>query len=331
MNQNNRDVYYPQLNLLRGLAALMVVVYHLTNHWDSVKGYFLPENDPLRRIGHYGHLGVFVFFVISGFVIPLSLYKGRYTVRSFFRFMFKRLVRLEPPYLVSICLILALSLFYHFTHGKPWAYDTERTFSHLLYLTPFTGHEWYNPIYWTLALEFQFYILMALLFPLLDHAQKWIRYSAFAAFCGSAYFFFDERFAVHYAPLFGMGIICFWYLTDRAGKWELYLGAIGMLIFAWLRLDMLIMLSMIPTVIFILYVRHDKPLSNRFGDISYSLYLTHGTVGGHILALSAIGITALWLKYTMIAISIFVCLVFAYYFWKWIEKPAITMSRKIKL
>src|SRR5436190_8707485 len=85
---------------LRGLASLAVAWFHLTNQYDW---------NAVRWSGRFGYLGVDCFFVISGFIIPYSLHRAGYTIGGFPRFMARRLVRLEPPYLVAIALIIALA------------------------------------------------------------------------------------------------------------------------------------------------------------------------------------------------------------------------------
>src|SRR5438876_135397 len=91
------------LGPLRGIAALAVTWYHLTGSPQVTTGW-------LRQGGTFGFHGVEAFFVISGFVIPYSMYCGGYRPRlDFLRFFAKRLVRLEPPYLASIVFVLALS------------------------------------------------------------------------------------------------------------------------------------------------------------------------------------------------------------------------------
>ena len=71
---------------LRGIAALMVTFYHLSN--GNIN--FFNDGFWLKEAGSYGYNGVIVFFVISGFIIPWSLHKNQYHIRSFFRFLFRR-------------------------------------------------------------------------------------------------------------------------------------------------------------------------------------------------------------------------------------------------
>ncbi|WP_081599255.1 acyltransferase family protein [Prochlorothrix hollandica] len=61
------------INFLRGIAALSVAWFHFTN--GNVD--FL---DPglLKFSGKYGYLGVEIFFVISGFIIPYSLWRSQF-------------------------------------------------------------------------------------------------------------------------------------------------------------------------------------------------------------------------------------------------------------
>lgn len=91
------------LDILRGVAALSVSWYHFTNGNSA----FLPDGT-LKTSGEYGWLGVEVFFVISGFIIPFTLARSGYRLADYGTFLVKRVVRLDPPYLVAIALIIAL-------------------------------------------------------------------------------------------------------------------------------------------------------------------------------------------------------------------------------
>src|SRR5271169_5335799 len=89
------------INALRALAALFVA----WGHFVAGQGKYLSLS------GKYGYLGVHIFFVISGFVIPWSLYRSRYALHDYSRFLLKRNVRLYPPYLASIAVTVLATNF----------------------------------------------------------------------------------------------------------------------------------------------------------------------------------------------------------------------------
>lgn len=66
------------LDFLRGIAACAVMLFHYTIE-ESIH---LSDSNVLRIIGGYGHYGVEVFFIISGFVIPWAMYKADFKIRA---------------------------------------------------------------------------------------------------------------------------------------------------------------------------------------------------------------------------------------------------------
>src|SRR6185369_10561381 len=136
---------------MRGIAAISVALFHFSVQLEG----------PARDIFDYGWIGVDVFFVISGFVIPLSLSGRGYSVRRFPQFLLRRMVRLEPPYLASIVLVLAVWSLAAVALGlgadRP-DYSWAQLASHLFYAVPLTHYTWISEAYWSLAYEFVFYI-----------------------------------------------------------------------------------------------------------------------------------------------------------------------------
>ena len=88
------------LDVLRGVAALAVVFNH--------SGYFLPAGvkAAVYQWINPGDYGVFVFFIISGYIVPASL-ERKGSVRTFW---VSRLFRLYPLYLLAVGMALALYL-----------------------------------------------------------------------------------------------------------------------------------------------------------------------------------------------------------------------------
>src|ERR1017187_46026 len=153
------------LDALRGLAALGVCWFHFTNGNKA----FLPDG-LLKSSGAYGWLGVEMFFVISGFIIPYTLQRSGYRSSDYGRFLIKRIIRLDPPYLVAILAVIALNYASAASpgfNGPHFNFSLVQVTLHLGYLNVFFGYPWLNPVFWTLAIELQYYLAVGLLFPLI--------------------------------------------------------------------------------------------------------------------------------------------------------------------
>ncbi|MEU8400135.1 acyltransferase [Nonomuraea sp. NPDC048892] len=147
-----------ELDLLRFLAALAVVAFHYLVAYASVWGDRPAELFPaLAPVAGLGILGVELFFIISGFVILMSVWG-----RGLGAFARSRLVRLYPAYWLSLAAIAAL---YGLTGAKaldpklsPGEYLVNVTMLQRLFkLTDASG------VYWSLWAELRFYLLISIL------------------------------------------------------------------------------------------------------------------------------------------------------------------------
>lgn len=90
----------PQLDRLRGMAILMVLVFHA--------GLVFPLPVPLDGIAYQGWIGVDLFFVLSGFLITGILWDTRDAQKYFGRFYGHRILRIWPAY--TLLLIFAFCI-----------------------------------------------------------------------------------------------------------------------------------------------------------------------------------------------------------------------------
>jgi len=165
------------IDALRGIAALSVAWYHFTH------GSTLLSQGWIKASGNYGWVGVEMFFVISGFIIPYSLHKAGYHSRDFGLFVVKRIARLDPPYIADILLIIALSYVVTFVpgfRGEVPHYTASQLLCHLAYFNSFVGKPWVNVVFWSLGIEFQYYLLIGVLFPLLVERRAPLRFGFLA-------------------------------------------------------------------------------------------------------------------------------------------------------
>ncbi|HIQ27674.1 MAG TPA: acyltransferase [Sulfurovum sp.] len=156
----NKRIDY--LDGLRGLAILLVLGYHAFSRWTELLPYGNHFDTPFFQSGW---LGVQLFFLISGFVIFMTLDK----CKSQKEFLYKRWMRLFPAMFIATILIFTTSSFF---------YERPAGVPELLSILPgltFIEPEWWSKLlkteigemegaFWSLYVEFKFYVIASILF-----------------------------------------------------------------------------------------------------------------------------------------------------------------------
>lgn len=323
-------MYYPTINLLRGIAAFLVCLFHFTNYSDS-NGVLFSSASLIPTFGKFGVNGVYIFFVISGFVIFLSLSTAKFQLNQLHRFLFRRFIRIELPYLASILLLLFVGFLFASKNHVAYTFSITQLLYHILYVIPFSSYPWYNIIYWTLAIEFQFYIVIALLYFFLSSKNNFTQYTIMFVFVASGFIVTDNRFVFHYATIFLQGILLALIKTEKikfnTGMPLIIINAIAT---AYLHSIEIAIFSFL-TVLVIHYVEINNKATNRFGELSYSLYLTHGLIGGNLLYLFSRYTTSTSEGMVLLIAALITSLLFSYLFWKLVEQPASRLSKRVKV
>jgi peptidoglycan/LPS O-acetylase OafA/YrhL len=335
------------LDPLRGIAALMVVLFH----YGCM---LLPSiaDNPLSPAFHLGKMGVQVFFVISGFVIPYALVRSGYTLKELGPFMLRRVIRIAPPAYVATALVVGLHLLYIAIIGTApnyyWAgFGWKPIIGNIFFISEALDKPYYNFPYWSLEVEFQYYLVMGLILPLLIDKTKPMRtFLVLAAIVllswPFASAFFDTIWFFRYGGYFVLGIGLFlwregflprrmfaalvlmvialyvgkaeYFIVDRKEDYErLALAVATMLVIAWN-----------PSI--------DRPWLNWLGRISYSLYITHIPVGvaaeGVLRRVEHLHDHAIG-KLLLLVVYITIALVFASVFERLIERPCIAWAKRV--
>ncbi len=329
-----------ELDALRGIAALAVVIFHFTMPW---KGGDYPFFSVFS-------MGVDLFFVISGFVIFMTIDKGG-TWRDF---AWNRLVRLYPTYWVAVTFTTLLFVFKYEVLVPKESYRV----SHVLlvkYLANMTMLQYYfgtgniDGPYWTLIVELCFYFFMIVLMVTkkIKHVMMigWI----FAAVCAcySVPFVFKNRWLYYvfyefplmaYFPLFFGGMLLYKMKFEKVTALRLF-AFVSTLVFQCLLFNnsyenkgFVHLNQYVPTLTFIyglfLLFLFDKlgfivnPVTMWLGKVSYSLYLIHQFVGIRVLIPQLIGV---WhMNYWVAApIALMMVLALSYMIYRYVEVPSI--------
>jgi peptidoglycan/LPS O-acetylase OafA/YrhL len=339
---------------LRGFAATVVVLYHLHGAISRTASDWLWS--PLDWIARNGFLGVDIFFVISGFVIALSVSKGAPTFGYFGRFIIRRSIRLDPPYWSSILLELlllhlSLRLFSGLTVTLP---STPQLVAHLFYAQELLGYGSVVPIYWTLCYEVQFYAFFVGLVVLQAKLPDRLRGPAWTAAFGAL--LFGVSLWTRYWPPAGLpnGLaIDRWFqffigaLTWRAVSAP---GRMRALVAAWMALAVSILLArasvtqFLPVLVsgwLVLCARDARwgwlftTAPFRFlGAISYSVYLYHASVGWRFVSLVQRMVPGPWSSVTALTVylvGIVFSIGFAAVLWRFIERPCLRLCQRVRL
>lgn len=265
------------VDFLRGIAAVMVALVHFSDNDSGLSAHLL-----IRQIGAYGAKGVQVFFVISGFVLPYSMLRAGYSPSRYPKFVWKRIVRLEPPYLVSMAFVILLgysaSAFPGF-RGVQYSISIPQVASHIAYLNRYFGYPSLIDVYWTLAIEFQYYLLIGLLFPLIGGRSKLTAWASFLVMLLISQVG-NTNFLPFWLPIFAMGMWTFRLSTRLANDREFLAALLIACVVGLHRIEVVAMAAGLAAALTIAYARmKPRKVFTFLGMISYSLYLYHEPVG----------------------------------------------------
>lgn len=282
----------------RGLAILSVVLFHAYARWSDI----VPYGEEYKNAFKFGWLGVQLFFLISGFVILMTLEK----CKNFEDFLYRRWLRLFPAMLICSLIIFATGPIFNERPAGP--VTATGLIPGLLFIEP----SWFKHIFglnisplegafWSLYVEFKFYVIAGLLYfftgrlkliviliimSALAHFSQIIssqnNYSIFLPLSKLTYALSFQHFG-----WFAGGAAAYCYLKTKDNKWLLF--AISIITYCSITIGVgnyvsSIYAALIGTI-FILSLKINwlqrilnHPIFQFFGYVSYPLYLLHENI-----------------------------------------------------
>ncbi|MFT4824520.1 acyltransferase family protein [Congregibacter sp.] len=324
-----------ELDVLRFLAALSVVLYHYTFRGHAADDMSILAFPWLASYTKYGYLGVELFFMISGFVIVLSA-----SGRSAFAFAKSRAKRLYPAYwfgmtFTAVCALLIGSDSYSVT--------LTQYLQNLPMVGGFWGVTFVDGVYWTLIVELHFYFLVGLLIATrqIRHIQgyliAWLCLATIAPY--TPYVLEVERYALtDWSPYFAAGAACFlikknglrpiaicilmvaYVLALRQAYWhqftyEAHYGTgfseivIACILTGFFTVFFWVSAFGIPCL--------NKPFMATAGMLTYPLYLIHQNVGYMVFNNWGESMN----RFVLLGLTLFAMLACSYLIAKYVERP----------
>ncbi len=278
-----------ELDALRGIAALAVTVFHYTTHYGHEIGHVTNPSFGFSA----GNYGVQLFFLISGFVILMTLER----TKTAMDFVVSRFSRLFPMYWAAI---VATTGVIYFAGLPGQQFTAVELLANLTMIQEILGFEHLDGSYWTLQIEFFFYAQMLLWFSLgLLPRIRWIVLGWLAV---AMIFAFYEKFAgkslsytlgslliAQHIPFFGIGVLFYrTYSHPDEARGNYLIIAAAVVVIALTRPLPYTGAALAGTAVFWLFVSNRlgwlrlAPLA-YLGTISYSLYLLHQVIGYDLL------------------------------------------------
>lgn len=195
-----------EIDGLRFVAIMSVVLFHLAGMLTLKTGR-AGVFDPLAALLSHGNAGVQLFFVISGFVIALPFAKAHLLgerVPQLGRYFFRRLTRLEPPYILNLLILfLLIPLVTKTSYGTL----VPHLFASMAYLHNVIYGEFsaINYVAWSLEVELQFYVLaplIATIFMIRSSARRRLVLAALIAAFAVLCFAVNDR-----SPRFSLSLL----------------------------------------------------------------------------------------------------------------------------
>lgn len=160
-----------EIDGLRFIAIFTVIMQHLHERFIRYTSVQFPtrieehgvpfDGNVVAFIATRGFIGVYIFFIISGFILALPFAKNILsgsTDLKLKKYYIRRLTRLEPPYLIWMTILFLSFVFFRnqgFSETLPH-YLGSITYTHGIIFKDWSP---FNPPTWTLEVEVQFYIM----------------------------------------------------------------------------------------------------------------------------------------------------------------------------
>ena len=312
-----------ELDALRGIAALSVVVYHFTRYYGLEFGH---ADTPWFSLPN-GRIGVHLFFMISGFVILMTLDR----TKTVLDFACARFSRLYPIYWAAGLLTFAVVTWC----GLPGReVDPLTALANITMCQGFFNLPLVDPSYWTLHVELCFYMLMGTIvftgqrqrlnqviavLVLLDWGHT--TFGAFSSLPG--WWLVYRCLPLEFLYSFFMGIV--FYQMRSGWKWS-YAGWLAVALLgasshgAWQHLVIIAgnaLLMFVATKYPFALLRNSVLVF--LGTISYSLYLVHQNIGHIIIRFGySRGINGNWSILIAMAVSLALAVALTFL----VERPA---------
>lgn len=188
---NHKKIYFGNLDALRTIAFLLVFWQHSFGHYSKDLNNLGFNQTLANKFFYTGGAGVYIFFVLSGFLITYLLFEERKKNRkiNLLYFYARRTLRIWPLYYL-IC-FAGIFVFPAFIDSVSFIGDKILNLSFLNNFDPKVSKSAITGIAWSVAIEEQFYLLWPIIF--IFFKGRYLNIIALLIFIGSSFYVFNAQ------------------------------------------------------------------------------------------------------------------------------------------
>jgi len=273
------------VDIFKVIAAQLIVWHHLSGYGPMADAIHTTWPWLIENLYRYARIAVQVFLVVGGFLAAQSV--GTRPVTHPLASIFKRYLRLVPIYLLAIGLIsVAVALARPAIQGDwlPAAPTLGQIGAHALLITSLLDYPSLSSGVWYVAIDFQLYVLLALLAFVLRSARTLSL--GVAVICAVSMLWFNridalDDWAIYFFGAYGLGVLAAWAKRSRwdaAIFWSL--AALATLAL-WLEYRTRLSLALVTAVWLVIRPKGTphwtptKRVVHRMANSAYAQFLTH--------------------------------------------------------
>ncbi len=315
------------LDSLRGMAAIAVVFYHFLYLFPSKYGF---DEEKVEFLYHF-QVGVHLFFMISGFVIFMTITK----CDNVFQFIWSRFTRLYPVYWCAVIITFIVVSSMGPENRKVKLQDA---FVNLTMFQEYVSVPHVDGVYWTLSIELAFYILIgsAFVIGLIKYAKfvciAWLLLAIIIKLLNIDVGILEQILLLDWCQFFCAGVAYYILWRERAEWGVPFLIIVMSIIYSYLSVSQELIVAVLSMYILFGVAIYISPSCIQYrilqwlGGVSYPLYLIHQNIGYSII----LNLTDQGVKFKLAVIIVIILSLFlAYLLNKYIEVPSLNILRKL--
>lgn len=310
----------PSLDVLRGIAILMVIF-----------GHFIPARTALGvasyHVSSFGRGGILLFFLLSGYLVFRNIEK-----QDAVTFISRRLFKIFPAYWVNVALIALFS----FLLGKE-VFGLDTVLGNFFMVQDIFHKESLSGVYWTLLVEVKFYLFLALQHFLLRDRGILVVFAAMVCTNTAVWVFRGHAsLLLTFFPVFYVGIQV--RIAEAAG-WSrsaifqvagiTLVVALSLFVFDEYYGGWSAVYVIVEAMVLVAFLRlgASSSIIGFFGRISYSHYLYHTAAGYIFLALLPPS-DSLLLNVLVVVVVVALTTIIAFASYRLVEVPMVAFGKK---